>query len=58
MAQADLHSTTPRLSSLSRDPFVADAFRAERDNGNAFSVVLPTPVTLAGGAAEKLEPVS
>jgi hypothetical protein len=59
MAQADSKPTTSRLSSLFRDPLVADAFRrAERDNGKAFAIVPVRPITLAGGAAENMEMVS
>ena len=58
MAQADSNHTTSRLSSLFRDPLVADAFRrAERDNGEAFAIMPTRPVILKGGAVALLETV-
>ena len=57
MAQADRKPTTPRLSSLCRDPALKAIFeRAERDLGDDYAAMVEVdhPRHLDGGAAERL----
>lgn len=53
MANA-VHNTSPRISSLIRDPFVRAAFmRAEKDTGGAMVLPSPKPTPLKGGFANR-----
>ena len=58
MPNPTVRASAPALpiSSLIRDPIVRAAFlRAERDNGQAFTIPTPRAPVLSGGAAKRLE---